>query len=251
MTDVARQLRHRLASLKAAGVEFLPAGAGPGPSVEAVPAADSSRPAVSLFTPSDAAPGDPTARRRSLSLLADEVAGCSRCPELFATRSKTVFGVGRIDAEICFVGEAPGAEEDRQGEPFVGPAGQLLNRIISACGFERSDVYICNTIKCRPPNNREPAPEEKSNCRGFFERQLDLVAPRFICCLGAVAAKSVLNTTIGITKLRGRFHDFRGIPVLCTFHPAYLLRNPDAKKDCWDDMKLLLKRMGRPIPGAK
>lgn len=232
-----RQVKQRVDSLKAAGVEFVPTP--PEPIV---------RIGGDLFDAVDPVPAG-TDRRQELTVLTQEVAGCSRCSELYSTRTQTVFGVGPLDADICFVGEAPGAEEDRTGEPFVGAAGQLLNKIIIACGMTREDVYICNTIKCRPPNNREPALDEKANCRGYFDRQLDLVKPKYIVCLGGVAAKSVLNTPIGITKLRGKFHEFRGIPVLCTFHPAYLLRNPAAKKDCWDDMKLLLDKMGRPIPG--
>jgi uracil-DNA glycosylase len=238
-----RQVKQRLDSLKTAGVEF----------VRNMPAADPGgiRVDVSggLFDVAEPVPAADTDRRQELTVLAETVSGCSKCAELYSTRTQTVFGVGPLDPDVCFVGEAPGAEEDRTGEPFVGAAGQLLNKIIAACGFQRDDVYICNTIKCRPPNNREPAPDEKANCRGYFDRQLDLVKPKFVVCLGGVAAKTVLNTPIGITKLRGKFHEFRGIPVLCTFHPAYLLRNPAAKKDCWDDMKLLLAKMGKPIPG--
>ena len=117
-------------------------------------------------------------------------------------------------------------------------------------GFTREEVYICNTLKCRPPMNRTPTPRECANCRGFFERQLDLVSPKYICCLGAVAAQNVLESKLSIGKLRGRFYEYRGIPVLCTYHPSYLLRDPSKKKDCWEDMKLLLRRMGRPIPGG-
>jgi uracil-DNA glycosylase family 4 len=232
-----RQVKQRLDSLKTAGVEYV-----------ANPPEKPVRVSGALFDSVDPVPAG-TDRRHELTVLATEVAGCPRCSELYATRTQTVFGVGPLDPDICFVGEAPGAEEDRTGEPFVGAAGQLLNKIITASGFKREEVYICNTIKCRPPNNREPSPEEKANCRPYFDRQLDLVKPKYIVCLGGVAAKSVLNTQIGITKLRGKFHDLRGIPVLCTFHPAYLLRNPAAKKDCWDDMKMLLTKMGRPIPG--
>jgi DNA polymerase len=159
-----------------------------------------------------------------------------------------VFGVGKIDPEVCFVGEAPGADEDRKGEPFVGAAGQLLNRIINACGMKREEVYICNILRCRPPGNRLPLPNEAANCREFLQGQLELVRPRYICALGACAAQNLLNTTLSIGKLRGRLHDYRGIPVLCTYHPAYLLRNPASKKDVWEDMKYLLKQMGRPVP---
>jgi uracil-DNA glycosylase len=239
MTDPRRQVRSRLDSLRAAGIEFVPKKL-PMPVPEGVAA-----------MPIEPAGPDPLqARTVALQVLAAEVKACARCPELYSTRTQTVFGVGPLSPDICFVGEAPGAEEDRTGEPFVGAAGQLLNKIIAACGLQRSDVYICNTIKCRPPNNRVPAPDEKANCRGYFDAQLDLLAPRYIVCLGGVAAQSVLNTATGITKLRGKFHEFRGLPVLCTFHPAYLLRNPAAKKDAWEDFKFLLNAMGRPIPAT-
>jgi DNA polymerase len=207
---------------------------------------------VALFEEATPAIPDSVAdRKRELNVLATQIAPCDRCPELFATRTQTVFGVGPVDPEICFVGEAPGADEDATGEPFVGAAGQLLNRIIAACGLKRSEVYICNTIKCRPPNNRTPTPDERSNCRDYFERQIALVRPKYIVCLGATAAQNVLRTTTGIMKLRGRFHQYKNTPVLCTFHPAALLRNEAWKKDTWEDMKMLLRTMGRPIPGAQ
>jgi DNA polymerase len=206
-----------------------------------------------LFEENHAAPAEdvPPAddRRRELTLLAERVAGCTRCAELARTRKQTVFGVGPVDAELCFVGEAPGANEDAQGEPFVGEAGQLLNRIIAACGMKREEVYICNIIRCRPPGNRLPLPEEASNCREYLERQLDLVRPKYLCALGAGAAQNLLGSKLPIGRLRGKFHDYRGIPVLCTYHPAYLLRSPDKKKDVWEDMKILLAKMGRPVPG--
>jgi DNA polymerase len=151
--------------------------------------------------------------------------------------------------ELCFIGEAPGADEDAQGEPFVGPAGQLLNRIITACGMKREEVYICNILRCRPPGNRTPLPNEAANCREYLDCTLDLIRPKFICCLGACAAQNLLDTTTSATRLRGRFHDYQGMPVLVTYHPSYLLRNPAAKRDVWEDMKMLLARMGRPVPG--
>ena len=242
MSDaIRRQVRFHLAALKAAGVEFVPRpdeSPIPVPGPDAEPAAE----------PTDD-------RRVALDLLASEVAKCDRCPELFATRTQTVFGVGPLSPDLCFVGEAPGGDEDRLGEPFVGAAGQLLNKIISAMGLSRSDVYIFNTIKCRPPGNRQPAASETANCRGFFDRQMELVAPRVICCLGGVAAKHLLKTPIGITKLRGKFHDYHGIPLMPTYHPSYLLRIPDpaaqqkAKGEVWDDMKQILRKLGRPVPG--
>ena len=180
----------------------------------------------------------------TLKVLQQEVAGCTRCDELAHTRTQTVFGVGNANARLCFLGEAPGADEDKQGEPFVGRAGQLLTKIIEACRMKREDVYILNMIKCRPPGNRNPLPEELSNCRGYLERQLALIRPEFICCLGAVAAQNLLGTTLSIGKLRGKVHHCRGANVVCTYHPAYLLRNPAAKKDTWEDMKLLMREMG-------
>jgi DNA polymerase len=180
----------------------------------------------------------------TLTVLQQEVAGCTRCDELARTRTQTVFGVGDPAARLCFVGEAPGADEDRLGEPFVGRGGQLLTKIIEACRMKREDVYILNMIKCRPPGNRNPLPQELSNCRGYLERQLDLIRPEFICCLGAVAAQNLLGTTISIGKLRGKVHTYRGAKVVCTYHPAFLLRSPGFKAQTWEDMKLLLREMG-------
>jgi DNA polymerase len=186
---------------------------------------------------------DPQAAEK-LAELARAVAGCTRCAELVQCRTQTVFGVGNPQATLCFIGEAPGADEDAQGEPFVGAAGQLLTRIIAAMGLSRSEVYICNVLKCRPPGNRTPLPDEVSNCRAYLEQQLAIIQPRFICALGAVAARTLLDTAQSIGRLRGRFHDFRGIPVLCTYHPAYLLRTPEAKKDVWEDVQVLMREMG-------
>ena len=188
-------------------------------------------------------------RRVALDVLNSEVKGCTKCPELVANRTQTVFGVGHVRPRLCFFGEAPGADEDQQGEPFVGRAGQLLNDIITkGMGLRREDVYILNVLKCRPPNNRPPADDEIANCRHFFERQLAVLQPEFICCLGAVAAKALLQTTFSIGKLRGQFYDYGPSKVIATYHPAYLLRNPAAKKDVWEDMKLLLAEMDLPIP---
>jgi DNA polymerase len=152
-----------------------------------------------------------------------------------------------MDPELCFIGEAPGADEDAQGEPFVGAAGQLLNKIIVACKMTREEVYICNILRCRPPGNRTPLPNEAANCREFLEKQIALVRPRYICCLGACAAQNLLQSTVTIGKMRGQFHSYQGIPVMCTYHPSYLLRNPSSKKDVWEDMKKLMAHMGRPV----
>lgn len=181
------------------------------------------------------------------SRLQCEVAACRLCHELASTRKQTVFGVGSLHPRLCFLGEAPGADEDQQGEPFVGAAGKLLTKIIEACNLTRQDVYILNVLKCRPPGNRTPAPDEVANCRSFLERQLAMLQPEFICCLGAVAAQNLLETTTPIGRLRGRLHQHNGRQVLCTYHPAYLLRNPAAKRDVWEDMKLLMSEMGTPV----
>jgi len=251
--ELARQLYQHLDSLRAAGIYWLPVSREP-----AAPAAEGEKPTAQqlpLFAASDAAappaPDDREQRRRELALLAERVAGCQRCTELVVSRSRTVFGVGPIDAELCFIGEAPGATEDQRGEPFVGEAGQLLDRIIAACGMRREEVYICNIVKCRPPGNRLPTAQEAGNCREYLERQLELVRPKFICALGACAAQNLLGTSQSIGKLRGRFHDYKGIPVMCTYHPAFLLpgRSPHKKREVWEDMKKLLQRMGRPVPG--
>jgi uracil-DNA glycosylase len=182
-------------------------------------------------------------RAAALAVIQNEVAACTRCPQLQG-RTQTVFGVGNVTPQICFFGEAPGADEDRLGEPFVGRGGQLLNKMIVACGLAREEVYILNVLKCRPPENRNPLPDEVANCRGYFERQLEILRPEIICCLGAVASQALLQTDRSIGKLRGRFHDHQGTAVVCTYHPAYLLRNPSAKVDAWEDLKMMMRRLG-------
>lgn len=185
----------------------------------------------------------------ALALVQKEVVACTRCQELACSRTQTVFGVGNPHAQLCFFGEAPGADEDRLGEPFVGRAGKLLTDIIQkGMGLGRSDVYILNVLKCRPPGNRNPSPEESANCREFFERQFEIISPKFICCLGTVAAHNLLETTIPVGKLRGKIHEYRGAKVVVTYHPSYLLRNPSAKKSTWEDIQLLLGEMGLPVP---
>ena len=191
---------------------------------------------------------EPDERAAALAEIRQRVAACTRCAELARTRTQTVFGVGNPDARLVFLGEAPGGDEDRQGEPFVGRAGQLLTRIIQACTMQREDVYILNILKCRPPGNRNPLPVEAAACREYLDAQLDVIQPEFICCLGSVGAQNLLETTVSIGRLRGRFHDYHGIRVLCTYHPAYLLRNPAAKRQVWDDMQLLMAEMGIELP---
>lgn len=173
----------------------------------------------------------------SLAALHDKIHECVKCP-LGQTRTKFVFGTGNEHAAVMFVGEAPGADEDLQGEPFVGRAGQLLNKIIEAVGFKRSDVYICNIIKCRPPNNRAPLPLETETCTPYLLKQIELVKPKFIISLGRTAAQWLLQTKESLGALRGKAHDYNGIKIIVTYHPAALLRNPAWKRPTWEDMQM-------------
>jgi len=204
------------------------------------------KPAVQEPLPPLAAGED---REKALAAVAKRVAACRRCVELARTRTQTVFGVGNPKARLAFLGEAPGADEDAQGEPFVGKAGQLLTAMIQGgMRLRREDVYILNILRCRPPQNRAPLPEEAANCREYLDAQLAIIRPEFICCLGATAAQNLLDTTVSISKLRGQFFDYRGIKVICTYHPAYVLRNPNSKRDVWEDLQMLMKAMGLEIP---
>ena len=169
-----------------------------------------------------------------------DLGDCQRC-RLTQHRKSIVFGAGSPTAKLVFVGEGPGFEEDRQAEPFVGPAGQLLTKIIAAINLNRKQVYICNIVKCRPPGNRNPETDEINTCFPFLERQIAAIQPDYVCALGAIAAQTLLNTSESISKLRGRFHQFKGINVIATYHPAFLLRNPERKRDVWEDMKMLMK----------
>ncbi len=186
---------------------------------------------------------DSTPQQR-LDVIAEAVSRCVRCQELADTRTQTVFGVGNPEARIMFVGEAPGADEDRQGEPFVGRAGQLLNKIIEACKLQRSDIYIANILKCRPPGNRNPSDTEAANCREYLDAQIRIVSPEYIVCWGSIAAKNLLNSDETIGKRPGKFYEYGQPKLLCTSHPSYLLRNPAAKKPVWEDMQFLFKDMG-------
>lgn len=258
--SIQRAIAQQLASLAAAGVQQVGVGTAIGGSAQAtnsdVLAAehestlpvqvreDSSVPATSKTESGS----ESALKAPSLEVLAEQVAACTLCDELCGSRTQTVFGVGSPEARLCFLGEAPGADEDRIGEPFVGKAGQLLTKIIGAMGLTRDDVYILNVLKCRPPGNRNPAPEEVANCRSFFETQLSLIQPEFICCLGAVATQNLLDTTTSISKMRGKFQEWNGYQVMATYHPAYLLRNPSAKKQVWEDMQMLMKAMGLEPP---
>lgn len=177
--------------------------------------------------------------RDELVKLREEVLRCTRCDELVRNRHTVVFGSGDPRAQLVFVGEAPGAEEDRQGLPFVGRAGQLLTKMIEAMGLKREEVFIANVLKCRPPNNRPPQPQEIQNCESYWVRQMALIRPKVICALGTFAAQTLLKTPVPISSLRGKIHSYEGTPVICTFHPSYLLRNPAEKKKSWEDLKRL------------
>ncbi len=184
-----------------------------------------------------------------LTTRARELSPCTRCA-LSKGRTQVVYGVGNPDARILFVGEGPGADEDRLGEPFVGKAGQLLDKIIEAMGLRRADVYIANVVKCRPPGNRVPQFEEIQECVPFLLEQIDAIRPELLIALGATAARTLLNTQASMGSLRGRFFEFRGTPLLCTYHPAYLLRNPADKRKVWEDMQLAMKKLGLTRPAA-
>lgn len=204
---------------------------------QAVPADGAELP----VTPAPSRP-DPQARERKADLLREldeqQVKGCTKCP-LHQSRTNTVFGVGNPDADVVFVGEAPGRDEDRQGEPFVGRAGQLLNKILQAIGFEREDVYIANVLKCRPPDNRDPAPDEVMHCEPYLLRQLEIIEPKVICALGRIAGVTLLKTSTSLGRMRTQVHDYHGIPMVVTYHPAALLRNPNWKRPAWEDVQNL------------
>ncbi len=188
-------------------------------------------------------------RKEKLSLkeFENSISSCLKCP-LGKTRIKFVFGAGSPKARLMFVGEAPGRDEDGQGQPFVGRAGQLLTQIIESIGLKREDVFIANIIKCRPPQNRNPLPEEIAACSPYLLKQIEIIKPKVICALGKFSAQTLLNSETPISRLRGKFYDFNGIKLMPTYHPAYLLRNQSGKKDVWEDMKAIAKELGLEIP---
>ena len=187
-----------------------------------------------------------------LKLLAAEVAACERCPELASTRTQTVFDSGSPTARLMFIGEAPGEDEDLQGEPFVGRAGKLVTDMLTrGMGLSRSEVYIANVLKCRPPENRVPTNPEMANCVGYLDRQIDIVRPEFICLLGKTAVTALLQSALPMKSLRQRWFRYRNIPTMVTYHPAYLLRSPSFKKEAWEDLKMLMKEMGIVPPPSK
>jgi len=210
-------------------------------------------PAPSLFGEPDQAELVPHAERPALlASLAAEVTVCTRCPHLAASRTHTVFGSGNPSARLMFIGEAPGADEDRTGQPFVGRAGMLLTDMITkGMGLDRDDVYIANVLKSRPPENRDPEPPEIANCLPYLERQISIVRPEFLCLLGRVAAQNLLKTALSMGRLRKKWHRYQGILTIVTYHPSYLLRNPAAKKDAWEDLQMLMQQMGIARPSRK
>jgi DNA polymerase len=255
----ARQLAQRLDALRRAGLDRIPrvgqstmtrqrntrteATPPPAPPVLVT--------APMLFEePVRDEPALPVAERAAqLAVLNEQVSGCPRCEVLASTRTRTVFGEGSPTARLMFIGEAPGADEDRTGRPFVGRAGQLLTDMITkGMGLRREDVYIANILKCRPPENRVPLADEVANCLGYLQRQLEIIRPDVLCLLGKTAAASLLQTTEPMSRLRGRWITYRGIKTLITYHPAYLLRNPSSKRDAWEDLKLIMTELGLPVP---
>jgi uracil-DNA glycosylase family 4 len=210
---------------------------------------------TSASSPHVVAPAHSSSKRELLAAIQERVSVCEKCPHLASSRTQTVFGVGSPDAEIMFIGEAPGVDEDAQGEPFVGRAGQLLTRIIQTMGFTREDAYIANILKCRPDmpkgsfGNRVPTPTEMQTCRPYLVEQIEIIQPKVLVALGAVAVEGLLGTRGAMRDLRGRWHSYQSIPLMITYHPAYLLRNqsPSEKRKVWEDMMQVLERLERPI----
>jgi len=235
--DCLTQLRERILFLRESGVVAL---ARAKPDLLAPPVSSPSH-EVPVQIPIDK-DADP---ERALAELRADIGDCTRC-RLCEKRTRLVFGTGNPQARVLFVGEGPGYEEDRQGLPFVGKAGQLLNRIIQAMGMTREEVYIANVVKCRPPDNRTPLPDETATCSQFLREQIRIIHPQVICALGSVAVGTLLQTSTSISRLRGEFRCLQdGTPVMPTFHPAYLLRNPEKKKEVWEDMKIVLDFLAR------
>jgi len=187
---------------------------------------------------------------KALKIIREDLGDCTRCVLHKQGRQQIVFGVGNPSAELMFIGEAPGADEDMQGEPFVGRAGQLLNNMIKAMGIGREDVYIANIIKCRPPNNRTPERDECETCSPFLMRQIAAIKPKVIVALGSVAAKTLLAINAPMSEFRGRWYDFRGTRLAVTYHPAFLLRDPRQKKEAWKDLQMVMKELGWKVPQA-
>ncbi len=253
LAGLVHDLRTRLAWHRRGGTWSAPGGASPRVALPVIAEPDEVVVSTAIGRSTVPAADDPApAGGRSLATIRAELGDCQRC-KLCATRKHIVFGVGPEPAALMFIGEAPGADEDRLGDPFVGKAGELLDKMIEAMGWGRADVYIANVLKCRPPGNRNPEPDEVAACRPFLDAQIQAVRPRIIVTLGRPAANTVLGNSAPISALRGTFHDHRGVRVMPTFHPAYLLREPERKRDTWADLKLViaeLERLGvvRPRP---
>jgi DNA polymerase len=273
LLELTRSLRAHVEWQGATGASGLPRGKTPGlePLESAPPAAPAAQPAAppparspapgvpapvvaaaqGLPSPGPALPLSQAERAARLEVLNNEVRSCTRCG-LHERRTQTVFARGTASAGLCFIGEGPGADEDAQGFPFVGPAGQLLDKMIVAMGLSPDEVYVCNIVKCRPPNNRKPEVEEMAACMPYLAEQIELIEPSVIVALGATAVQGLLGTTEGIMRLRGKWKLYKGrIAVMPTFHPAYLLRTPTAKREVWEDLKAVLGHMGRPLPLRK
>jgi uracil-DNA glycosylase len=236
-------LRRHLTRHARAGAWAVPGGASPRVAV-AVPAGVGAEAAVAESAIPELVDEHPDRVRLTLADVRADLGECTRC-KLHSTRTKIVFGNGSPEAPLVFVGEAPGADEDRVGDPFVGRAGELLDKMIDAMGWSRQTVYVTNTLKCRPPGNRNPAPDETAACQPFLWAQLGCLAPRVVVALGRPAANLLLGRDAPISALRGRFHEHRGVKVLPTFHPAYLLREPERKRDAWADLKLVIAELDR------
>jgi uracil-DNA glycosylase len=251
IAELAAEAARHLSWLRDAGVNEVP---HPSPRAASAPTAVPNSPASaptprsrSNATETRHALTDKGCGSEALVAIREDLGECTRC-KLHGGRTKLVFGTGSATAEVMFVGEGPGAEEDLQGEPFVGRAGQLLTKMIEAMGFRRDDVYIANVVKCRPPGNRNPEPDELEACEGFLRRQIAAVRPKVIVALGKFATQTLLRDETPISRLRGRWAEYEGVRLMPTFHPAYLLRSPEEKKKTWEDLQLVMKELGRPIP---
>jgi len=239
LAELTRLLRGQLRRHSALGAWAAPGGAS------ARPVFDVTLPdAGELATRGLPEPDEAPSTRRTLPQIRSELGECTRC-KLHASRTSIVFGVGAEDAPLMFVGEAPGEQEDRRGEPFVGRAGELLDKMIEAMGWSRESVYIANILMCRPPGNRNPQPDEIASCLPFLKAKIAAIAPRIIVALGRPSANTLLGTDAPISALRGKFHDRFGVKVMPTFHPAYLLREPDRKREAWADLKLVIAELQR------
>jgi uracil-DNA glycosylase family 4 len=270
--EVLEEARRHLLWLRDAGfreIQEVPGLASPRAPAAAAPLGAAAAPSASpraaddAFAPlraADAAARPPAAERGGYTLgekgcgserllaIRTELGDCTRC-KLAGGRTHLVFGVGNPSAELIFVGEGPGADEDQQGEPFVGRAGQLLTKMIEAMGFRRDEVYITNVVKCRPPENRNPEPDEIAPCEPFLRSQIGAIGPRVIVALGKFAAQTLLRDPTAISRLRGGWREYEGVRLMPTFHPAYLLRSPGEKAKAWEDLKLVVRELGRTLPG--